>query len=72
MSMSRQIIIQFNFALTADKYNELSKQREDLWKKCQRTDSKKKEAELIEQVRKFDNQINGFYLLDEWKEDVYV
>lgn len=56
----------------SDKYNELSKQREDLWKKCQRTDSKKKEAELIEQVRKLDNQINGFYLLDEWKEDVYV
>lgn len=56
----------------SDKYNELSKQREDLWKKCQRTDSKKKEAELIEQVRKLDNQINSFYLLDEWKEDVYV
>lgn len=55
-----------------DNYNELSKQREDLLKKCQRTDSKKKEAELIEQVRKLDNQINGFYLLDEWKEDVYV
>lgn len=51
----------------SDKYNELSKQREDLWKKCQRTDSKKKESELREQVRKLDDQINGFYLLDEWK-----
>ena len=51
----------------SDKYNELSKQREELWKKCQRTDSKKKEAELREQVRKLDNQINGFYLLDELK-----
>lgn len=51
----------------SDKYNELSKQREDLCKKCQRTDSKKKEAELREQVRKLDNQINGFYELDEWK-----
>lgn len=28
---------------------------------------KKKEAELREQVRKLDNQINGFYLLDELK-----
>ena len=55
----------------SDKYNELSKQREDLWKKCQRTDSKKKEAELREQVRKLDNQINGFYLLDEWKGESY-
>lgn len=56
----------------SDKYNELTKQREELWKKCQRTDSKKKEAELREQVRKLDNQINSFYWLDEWKEDVYV
>ena len=51
----------------SDKYNELTKQREELWKKCQRTDSKKKEAELREQVRKLDNQINSFYELDEWK-----
>lgn len=51
----------------SDKYNELSKQRENLWKRCQRTDSKKKEAELREQVRKLDNQINSFYWLDEWK-----
>lgn len=51
----------------SDKYNELSKQREDLWKKCQRTDSKKKESELREQVRKLDDQINDFYELGEWK-----
>ena len=56
----------------SDKYNELSKQREELWKKCQRTDSKKKESELIEQVRKLDDQIDSFYWLDEWKEDIYV
>ena len=54
------------------KYNELSKQRKELWKKCQRTDSKKKEVELREQVRKLDKQIDSFYWLDEWKEDVYV
>lgn len=51
----------------SDKYNELSKQRENLWKRCQATDSKKKEAELREQVRRLDNQINSFYWLDEWK-----
>lgn len=51
----------------SDKYNALTKQREDLWKKCQRTDSKKKEYELREQVRKLDNQINDLYELGEWK-----
>ena len=56
----------------SEKYNELSKQREELWKKCQRTDSKKKEAELREQVNKLDRQIGSFYWLDEWKEDNYV
>lgn len=56
----------------SDKYNELSKQREELWKKCQRTDSKKKEFELRDQVSKLDKQIDSFYWLDEWKEDNYV
>ena len=56
----------------SDKYNELSKQREELWKKCQRTDSKKEERELRKQVGKLDDQIDSFYWLDEWKEDVYV
>lgn len=51
----------------SDKYDELSKQREELWKKCLRTDSKKEEYELREQVRKLDDQINDFYELDEWK-----
>lgn len=49
----------------SEKYNELSKQRKELWKKCQETDSKKKEFELREQVRKLDNQINDFYELGE-------
>ena len=55
----------------SDKYNELTEQRKELWKKCQRTDSKKEEHELRKQVRKLDNQINGFYELDEWKGDYY-
>ena len=56
----------------SDKHNELSKQRDELWKKCQRTDSKKEEFELMEQVGKLDKQIDSFYWLDEWKGDVYV
>ena len=56
----------------SDKYNELSKQRNELWKKCQRTDSKQIVSEFREQVRKLDKQIDSFYWLDEWKEDVYV
>ena len=53
----------------SDKYNELSKQREDLWKKCQKTDSKKEEFELMNQVKKLDDQINDFYELGKWREN---
>lgn len=49
------------------KYDELTKQREELWKKCLRTDSKKEEYGLREQVRDLDDQINDFYELGEWK-----
>lgn len=55
----------------SEKYNELSKQREELWEKCQRTDSKKEECELIEQVRKLDDQINDFYCLNELEGEYY-
>ena len=48
-------------------YNELSKFRQELWKKCQRTDSKKEEIELLKKVRKLDDQINDFYELSEWE-----
>lgn len=51
----------------SDKYKELSKQRDELWEKCQRTDSKKEESELRNKVRKLDDQINDFYELCEWK-----
>ena len=51
----------------SDKYDELTKQRDELWKKCQRTDSKKKEFELREQVEKLNKQINDLYELCEWK-----
>ena len=51
----------------SEKYDELTKQRIELRKKCQRTDSKKEEYDLRKQVRKLDDQINDFYKLGEWK-----
>lgn len=51
----------------SDEYNGLTKKRKELWEKCQRIDSKKKESELREQVSDLDNQINDFYELGEWK-----
>lgn len=56
----------------SEKYDELTKLREDLWKKCQRTDSKKEEFELSRKVRKLDDQINDFYCLNEREEDICV
>ena len=55
----------------SDKYEELTKQRDELWKKCQKTDSKKEEFELMNQVKKLDDQINDFYELGEWKGEYY-
>lgn len=49
-------------------YKVLSKQREDLWKKCNRTDSKKKSEELRRQVQELDDQINWLYQLAEYKD----
>ena len=53
----------------SDKYEELTKQRAELWKKCQKTDSKKEEFKLRNQVKKLDDQINDFYELGKWKEN---
>lgn len=52
----------------SEKYNELTKQRKELWKKCQRTDSKKKANKLRQEVAELDNKINGLYELEEYKE----
>ena len=48
-------------------YKILSKQREELWKKYIRTDSKKKSEELRKQVQELDDQINWLYKLVEYK-----
>lgn len=42
------------------KYQELSKERAKLWKQCQKTDSKKKEAQLQDQVHELDRKINQY------------
>ena len=55
-------------------YKTLSKQREELWKKYNRTDSKKKSEELRKQVQELDNQIDWLYQLAEYrdlKEKIY-
>lgn len=46
----------------------LSKQREELWKKYNRTDSKKKSEELRKQVQELDNQIDWLYQLAEYRD----
>ena len=48
-------------------YKSLRKQREELWKKYNKTDSKKKAQELYEQVHKLDNQIDWLYRLTEYE-----
>ena len=48
-----------------DYYKSLSKQREELWKKYNKTDSKKKAQELYEQVHELDSQIDWLYQLAE-------
>lgn len=53
-------------------FAKLRNQRDIMWKKHNKTDSKKKERELGEIVRDLDNKINYFYSLseydDSWKE----
>ena len=49
-------------------YKNLKAKRDELWKKHNRTDSKKRSQELYEQVRKLDDQINWLYHLTEYKD----
>lgn len=49
-------------------YKSLSKQREELWKKYNRIDSKKKSEELRKQVQELDDQINWLYQLAEYRD----
>lgn len=54
-----------------EQYKALAKQREELWKKYNRTDSKKKSEELLKQVRELDGKINWFYALVEYRDVKY-
>lgn len=53
-------------------YWELSKERAELWKQCQKTDSKKEEAKLQEQVHELDQKINLFWELGNIEEMRYA
>ena len=48
-------------------YKSFSKQREELWKKYNKTDSKKKAQELYDKVHDLDEQIDWFYQLAEYE-----
>jgi len=50
-----------------EKYVELHKERDKMWKKYTRTDSKKKEAELRKVVYELDDKVNYFHNLSEYK-----
>lgn len=49
-----------------EQFNSITRQRERLWAKCVQTDSKKKERELMEQVRGLDRKIEWFYSLADY------
>ena len=50
-----------------DYYKSLSKYREELWKKCNKTDSKKEAQKLYDKVHKLDNKIDWLYQLAEYE-----
>lgn len=52
----------------SDVYSHLTEWRDKLWKKHNRTDSKKKCEELEKEVRKLDYIINWFHDLNEYKD----
>lgn len=66
--------IEIEFIGEIDKQEELEllrKEREDTWKKCCKTDSKKKEYDLQQQVYELDNKINTIHMNDDFtKEEV--
>jgi DNA-directed RNA polymerase beta' subunit len=49
-----------------NEYKSLREQRELLWNKCKKTDSKKKYEELYKQVSELDNSINYLLMSDDF------
>ena len=63
-----EVVIDDTFDLT-EEYNRLHDERDRLWNLCNKTDSKKKSEELLEQVRQLDKEIqNRFYENDGMEE----
>ncbi len=50
----------------SSEFSHLESARKSLFSEANKTDSKRKEAELREQVRELDQKINWFYNLAEW------
>lgn len=50
-----------------EEYKPLREERDVLWKKCWKTDSKKKESELRKQVNELDNRINSMLASDNFE-----
>ena len=46
-------------------------QCDELWKKCNKTDSKKKESEMLNQFYELNKQVNEYYWLNKWDENEY-
>jgi hypothetical protein len=44
-----------------EELKQLEKERDEIWKKCRKTDSKKKEQEFENKVHELDNKINVIY-----------
>lgn len=55
----------------SEKYRELTSKRDELNKKRRKTDSKKREYKLTEEIRELDRLINDFYGVSEYKEELY-
>lgn len=54
----------------SEEYLSLTKQRNELNEKRRKTDSKKKEAQLSDEIRELDKKIDEFYHLGEYKERI--
>lgn len=52
-----------------EEYLELKQDRSELWEKCRKTDSKKKESQLREEIYELDRKINEFHINDNFKEE---
>lgn len=55
----------------SEKFKKLSIQHDKLQKKCNKTDSKKKESEMLNQFYELDKQVTSYYWLGEWDENKY-